>query len=343
MLNKNYWNDKRVCIAGGASFIASHTIEKLLELGVSHIGVVDDFSSGNIENIPDDSAISIEKVDLRHYHEALDTITDADVVIDFASVHGGRGFVGTNHEVAISDNLLINTNVLKAAVKNGIPQIAFSSSACAYDTRRQMDEKENLFIPESWDNHDASMFPDGMYGLSKAVHERVLRAYHNDGLIKASICRFFTVFGARMKENHFILASIAKSFIQQDPFIVWGTGEEVRNFTPVQNTVEGLLLSIQRGDGEIYNIGLEQRITINQALETIWKVMDWRPSKIEYHPEKPVGIRNRVADCTKAKNKLGWTPKVSFEQGIRDTVDWYISTHDAKEVAKELERKMTER
>lgn len=328
---------------GGASFIASHTIEKLLELGVNSIYIADDFSSGKLENIPTSNRVAGEKADLRHYEDALLTTKDADIVLDFASVHGGRGFVGTNHEVAISDNFIINTNVVKAAVENKVERIFFASSGCIYDTRLQMDEKRDMKIPEWWEDHKTSMHPDGMYGLSKLVHEKILQAYHNDGLIKVATCRFFTVFGRRMKENHFILASIAKSFIRQDPFYVWGTGSEVRNFTPVQNTVQGLLLATEQANGEIYNIGLEQKITIDSALETIWKIMGWRPKEIVHLPDKPVGIRNRVSDCTKARKELGWLPLVSFEEGLEDTISWYTSTHDRKEVRESLERKLTER
>lgn len=342
-MNEEFWKDKRVHIMGGASFIASHTIDRLNGLGVKPIQIFDNFSSGSVENIYRKN-VTTRVGDLRDYEFALKAVDGADIVLDFASVHGGRGFVGTNHEVAISDNLIINTNVVKAAVECGVPQISFASSGCVYNTMWQMDERENVRITEDWDNHDACLFPDGMYGLSKAVHERVLRAYHNDGKIAVAICRFFTVFGPRMKENHFILASIAKSFIKSDPYYVWGNGgTEVRNFTPVQNTVEGFLLATEKANGEIYNIGLEQRITINDALNEIWNIMGWRPKEIIYQPDKPVGIRNRVSDCTKARTELGWEPKVSFIDGLKETIEWYVSTHKEDEVRDTLEKRLTER
>jgi len=340
-MNPEFWKDKRVAVMGGASFIASHTIDELLKLGVDSIWVADDFSSGKKENIP--AGVPYAHADLRNYTEASHHMYDANVVLDFSSVHGGRGFVGTNHEVAISDNFIINTNVLKAAAENKVERIFFASSGCIYDIRRQMNEFEDFKIPESWENHKTSMYPDGMYGLSKLVHEKILQAYHNDGLIKVATCRFFTVFGRRMKENHFILASIAKSFIKQDPFYVWGTGQEVRNFTPVQNTAQGLLLATEQANGEIYNIGMEQRITIDNALETIWGLMGWRPKEVIHLPNKPVGIRNRVSNCNKARIELGWHPTVSFADGLRDTIEWYVSTHDEQEVRETLERKLTER
>ena len=339
-MNEEFWKGKKVVIAGGASFIASHTIEKLLEMGTK-VRVIDDFSSGKMENIP--TGVSVWRADLRYYNQAVDMLEGADIVLDFASVHGGRGFVGTNHEVAISDNFIINTNVLKAAAENKVERIFFASSGCIYDTRFQMNENIEQKIPESWEDHDTPMRPDGMYGLTKLAHEKTLQAYHKDGLIKAATCRFFTVFGRRMKENHFILASIAKSFIKQDPFYVWGTGREIRNFTPVQNTVQGLLLATEQANGEIYNIGMERPMSIDETLDYIWGIMDWRPQYIIHLPDKPVGIRNRVSDCTKARNELGWNPTTSFLDGLRDTINWYASTHDEEEVRESLERKLTSR
>lgn len=340
-MNKEFWKGKKVAIMGGASFIASHTIEKLLELGVEEFRLADDFSSGKMENIP--TGLNPTRLDLRYYPAALHATEGADIVIDLSSVHGGRGFVGTNHEVAISDNFIINTNVLKAAAENKVERIFFASSGCIYDTNRQMDETQDIKIPESWENHTTIMHPDGMYGLSKLAHEKVLQAYHKDGLIKVATCRFFTVFGRRMKENHFILASIAKSFIKSDPFYIWGNGEEVRNFTPVQNTVQGLLLATEQANGEIYNIGLEKRITIKEATLKIWELMDWHPKEVIFQEDKPVGIRNRVSDCTKARTELGWNPQVSFMEGLQDTIDWYVDTHNEDEVRASLERKLTER
>lgn len=339
-MNHKFWRGKSVAICGGASFIASHAISELVGMG-ANVVAIDDLSSGKATNLP--SSIPLLVGDLRNYEFAVDALEGADIVLDFASVHGGRGFVGTNHEVAISDNLIINANVAKASAECEVDRIAFASSGCAYDIRRQMDDSIDFKIPETWDNHDTSMFPDGMYGLTKAVQERVLRAYHNDGKMKVAICRFFTVFGERMKENHFILASIAKSFIRTDPFYVWGNGNEVRNFTPVQNTVQGFLLATEQANGEIYNIGLEERITINYALETIWDVMGWKPKEIIYQPDKPVGIRNRVSDCTKARKELGWKPTVTFREGLVDTISWYENTHDVNDVRAKLEGLLTSR
>lgn len=339
-MNKEFWMGKNISVCGGASFIASHTIEKLLRLG-ANVQSFDDLSSGRRDNLPPHFPLIVG--DLRDYKFALQATRHADIVMDFSSVHGGRGFVGTDHEVQISDNFIINTNVVKAAVENGVERIAFSSSACVYDTRKQMDKEEILYIPEHWQNPYDELYSDGMYGLSKAVHEKVLHEYSKDGKIKTAVCRFFTVFGTRMKENHFILASIAKSFIKSDPFYVWGTGREVRNFTPVQNTVQGFLLATEKANGEEYNIGLEERITIDYALQEIWEIMDWYPKEVIYQPEKPVGIRNRVADCTKARKELDWMPVIGFQDGLKETIDWYISTHDEEIVRAKLEGLLTSR
>jgi UDP-glucose 4-epimerase len=341
-MNYDFWKNKKVALCGGASFIASHVIEALTPMGAD-IRVVDDLSSGKLSNLTSVGVNKVQIGDLRYYQLALDATKGADIVLDFSSVHGGRGFVGTNHDVAISDNFIINSNVVKAAAENGVDRIAFCSSGCIYDTRRQMNDREDFKIPETWDMHESGMYPDGMYGLTKAAHERTLMAYHRDGKIKTAICRFFTVFGPRMKENHFILASIAKTFIKTDPYYVWGNGNEVRNFTPVQNTVQGFLLATEQANGCIYNVGLEQRITINYALERIWALMGWRPKEVIYQPDKPVGIRNRVADCSKIRKELGWNPEVSFDEGLNQTIDWYVSTHSKMDVQEHLEGLLTSR
>src|SRR3990167_6995485 len=116
-MDTDFWKGKKVAIAGGASFIASHTAERLLELGVLSVWGVDDLSSGSWDNL-ESSDIKCSLGDLKDYENALYLTHDADIVLDFASVHGGRGFVGTNHEVAISDNFILNTNILRAAVEN---------------------------------------------------------------------------------------------------------------------------------------------------------------------------------------------------------------------------------
>src|SRR3990167_1925199 len=116
-MNQEFWKNKNVVVCGGASFIASHTIEELIKLK-ANITAVDDLSSGKRGNLPNHFPLIVG--DLRNYDFAVYTTRGADIVLVFSSVHGGRGFVGTNHEVAISDNLIINTNVIRAAVKNSV-------------------------------------------------------------------------------------------------------------------------------------------------------------------------------------------------------------------------------
>lgn len=328
-----------VAVAGGASFIASHLIDKL-KSEVKYVWAIDDLSSGKKNNIPD---IELREGDLRDYKFTKKALKGADVVFDLSSYHGGRGVSNSSHDVELTNNFILNTNVLRAAVDVGAKEYYFSSSACAYDIRKQMDYDEDFKIPETWDLHHSPMYPDGMYGLSKLTHEKTTAAYFRNNLIGGNIFRFFVVMGERMRESHFICASIAKSFIKQDPFYVWGTGKEIRNFTHVDDIVNGMLTVMDKGaNGEIYNIGIERRITINEALETIWKTMEWRPKEIIYQPDKPVGVVNRVADASKIK-ALGWEQKVSFENAIQRTVEWYVKNHTENEVRANLEYRMYNR
>jgi len=345
-IRHGWWRNKRVCITGGASFIASHLVERLLEIGVKDLLLIDDLSSGSIENLPETVRRHVIVGNLLDYDFALEAISmfGADVLLNLASYHGGRGITGfTSNDVMMANNFILDTNILKAAVNSKVEHYFFSSSACIYDIRHQNNQHLDFRIEENWETGYTALYPDGMYGLSKVVAERVFRSCYRDGLINGAIGRFFTVMGMRMKQSHFICASIAKSFIKTDPFYVWGSGDIVRNFTPVQNIVDGILLATEKGGGEFYNFGLERRITIDYALEKVWEYMGWRPNKIVYQLDMPVGIKNRVADCTKARIELGWSNKVDFEQSLQETIDWFVTCHTVKQVEESLEHDLVSR
>jgi nucleoside-diphosphate-sugar epimerase len=147
-----------------------------------------------------------------------------------------------------------------------------------------------------------------------------------------------------MNESHAIAAFIAKTMVQQDPFEIWGNPEreQIRNWTFVDDNVAGALLAAEYLDRGAINIGIEERYRPSDALLYIWSVMGWRPKNLNWRSDKPTGPRNRVADATKLKS-LGWKPSVTFEDGLRKTIDWYVRTHNVEDLKRDLERKLTER
>lgn len=336
----NYWETKRVCVTGGAALIGSHLVERLIQENVGHLWVVDDLSSGKKENLPKD--VDLWQVDLRDPCKAKLALTNADIIFHLACSHGGRGFVAT-HKLDCIDNLSLDATVFRVAREVGVEKVAFASSACAYPIDLQADISKPCYLKESDIDYNNIRQPDGAYGVGKLCGELALDAYVEAGHYAGVACRFFTVMGKRMKPNHAILALIAKTFVRQDPFPIWGFPDVIRNWTWVENTVDGMVLATEKLNRGAVNIGLEEPITVHQAVETVWDVMGWHPNTYHYLSDAPVGIVSRVSDSTKAKTLLGWKSTVSFRDGVEKIVDWYISTHKIDDVKASLERSLTER
>jgi nucleoside-diphosphate-sugar epimerase len=184
---------------------------------------------------------------------------------------------------------------------------------------------------------------DNLYGWAKLMAEMTLRAYHEETGLKSACCRYFTVYGDRGHENHAVIAMIARAFVKQTPFVVWGTGEQVRNWTHVSDIVSGTLLAAEKiDDGAAVNLGTMERTRVIDAAREVLRYTGHRAG-IELHPEMPTGPLNRVADNALARMLLGWEPKVSFMDGLHRTIDWYFGVKDRDLVASDLTVRLTER
>jgi nucleoside-diphosphate-sugar epimerase len=136
---------------------------------------------------------------------------------------------------------------------------------------------------------------------------------------------------------------VGRAFIRQDPFVVWGTGEQVRNWTYVSDIVSGMLRAGEAlNDGSQVNLGTMERVRVLDAVRLVLEYTNHDP-KLETRPDMPTGPLNRVADNTRARQVLGWEPEVPFAEGLRRTVNWYFATKDRRVVAGSLEALLTER
>ncbi|MCH7730083.1 NAD-dependent epimerase/dehydratase family protein [Patescibacteria group bacterium] len=344
MNNSNFnWKTRKVLVTGGTSFIGSTLTDKLVELGTS-VRVVDDLSSGKIENLEgfftSGREIEFLKADLREPGVARRAVDGIDTVFHLAGDHGGRGYVDL-HQAGPASNLLLDGIVFWEAMKAGVEKIVFASSGCVYPNSLQSNPKKELYLTEELVKppHDA----DNMYGWAKLMGEETLRAYYGEHGIKTASCRYFTVYGPRGKEDHAVIAMIARAFIKQDPFEVWGNGQQVRNWTYVDDIVKGTILMAEKvDDGSALNLGTMERIKVIEAVKMILKETGHR-AKIKLLKDMPTGPMNRVADNSLAKKLLGWEPEVKFADGIKKTIDWYFKTKKKSEVKKYFERSLTER
>lgn len=336
------WKEKKVLVTGGASFIGSNLVDSLLEKG-AQIRVVDDLSSGekaNIQGHIDAGKIEFGEADLREPGVTRSAVDGIDVVFHLAADHGGRGYVDL-HQAGPASNLFLDGLVFWEAHKAGVEKVVFASSGCVYPNYLQSDVEKEIFLPEDVVKppHDA----DNLYGWAKLMAELTLQAYHREYGMKTASCRYFTVYGPRGVENHAVIAMIAKAFIGQDPFEVWGDGTQIRNWTYIDDIVSGTILAAEKiDDGTAVNLGTRERITVIDAVRETLRYTG-HEAEIKFLKDMPVGPLNRVADNSLAKKLLGWEPQTKFVDGLHKTIDWYFATKDREEVRRILESKLTER
>jgi nucleoside-diphosphate-sugar epimerase len=336
------WNNEHVLVTGGASFIGSHLVEDLVAEG-ANVRVADDFSSGelvNLEAVEDE--IEILDGNLKHYSFADEATQGIDTVFHLAADHGGRGYI-SSYPANCATNMALDNIVYEAAAKNGVDRISFASSACTYPTDIQQERKRLSEDMVSFEERGGA-YADEVYGWAKLMGERSLQAYHEQYDIDTSVVRIFTAYGPRENETHAIVAFMAKAYAGQDPFQIWGDGEQTRNFTYVKDITKALRLAAENvTDGTPVNAGISRYVTMNEAVQYIFDELGWEPDEIDYMTDKPVGVRHRAADTTRAEELLGWEAEYTVEEGIKKTLDWYVENRDRDYVRENLETLLHER
>jgi nucleoside-diphosphate-sugar epimerase len=336
------WYKREVLVTGGASFIGSHLVDALVARG-ARVRVVDDLSSGRVENLKkywERGGIEFHSLNLTDPGMAERVVDGMSVVFHLAADHGGRGYVDL-HQAACATNLTLDGLLFRACHRAQVDKVVYASSGCVYPNQLQGDPDEVLYLTEDMVGppYDA----DNMYGWAKLMGEMSLRAYYKDWGLKSAACRYFTVYGERGHENHAVIAMIARAFVRQDPFVVWGTGEQIRNWTHVSDIVSGTILAAEKiEDGTAVNLGTMERTRVIDAVQEVLRYTG-HTARIELQPDMPTGPLNRVADNALARKLLGWEPQMTFMDGLHQTIDWYFATKDREQVRAQLDRRLTER
>lgn len=300
-------------VTGGAGFIGSHLVKKLLKKG--RVRVIDNFSTGKKENI---KGLDVELIeaDIRNFEKVKNGCNGIDCIFHLAAIpsvtRSLKQPLPTN-EVNVEGTL----NLLIAAKENNVKRVVYSSSSSVYGENQKLPKKESM-----------SPDPISPYAVSKLAGEHYCRLFFKLYYLKVIILRYFNVFGERQDPKGEYAAAIPKfiiSALNKKRSTVYGDGEQRRDFTYVENTVEATIFASEAPEkaiGKTFNVASGKVRTVNEVLLYLNKILY---QKIEPIYTKPrVGdIKDSWADISQANNLLGYSPRIDFENGLRKTVDWF--------------------
>lgn len=314
-----FWKGKRVLVAGGAGFIGSRLVERLLERGarVRVADLPDRLAARNLDGAGD----RIERlgVDLLRPEDCDSSVRGAEIVLNLAAKVGGIAYNHAHQAEMFRVNSLLAINMLEASRRAGVERHLVVSSACVYSRECPIPTTESEGFrgdPES------SNFG---YGWAKRLAEVQARAYFQQYGLRAAIARPFNAYGPRDRfdeTGHVIASLIRRACAAQTPLEVWGTGRPTRSFLYVDDAVDGLLLVTERhACAEPVNLCDGREISIAELAALVVKSAGL-DVPILYDRSKPDGQPRRSGDASLAA-RLGFRPRVSLEEGIGRTIEWY--------------------
>ncbi len=320
-LHKDLFENKRTLVTGGAGFIGSHLSEALIDLGASVV-VIDDLSGGDVENFDtyrDRAGDRLKFVE----GSILDTgllakITDG---CDYVFHQAALGSVPRSVELPVLYNEVNTTgtlNVLEAARAAGVKRVMFAASSAAYGDSETLPKIETMPVKAK-----------SPYAANKVACEALMRAYAGSyGLDTASL-RYFNIFGPRQNANSAyaaVIAAFAAAIIAGEKPVIFGDGEQSRDFTFVDNAVHANLLAARCDKpigGEVMNVAVGQRVSVNELAAGMAKLMG-RPELTPVHKDDRAGdVKHSLAELELTRKTIGYEPIVPFEKGLESTVRWY--------------------
>ncbi len=306
-------------VTGVAGFIGSHVAERLIEGGNSVRGI-DCFTNyyarslkeKNLSGLLENPAFVFDELDLSRA-DLSSALEGADAVCHLAAQAGVRASWGRNFGTYLDCNIAATQRLLEACKERPLTRFVYASSSSVYGDTDDLPMRE-----------PGATCPVSPYGVTKLAAEHLAVLYHrNYGLPTVSL-RFFTVYGPRQRPDmafrRFISETLAGRAIE-----IYGDGEQTRDFTFIDDIVDGVLRALGNGSpGEVFNLGGGSRVTLNEALDTLERVMGMRIERHYGTPQKG-DVRDTLADNSKARNELGFAPLVGLEEGLAHEFEWLRS------------------
>lgn len=309
-----------ILVTGGAGFIGSAVVRRLLEDG-HEVRVVDDLSKG-YANLESDAPVEFMRADLRDEGEAERALKGVDVCFHLAAKIGGIKYFHDYPATILNENNRMLASVFSAAVTHGV-KIVYISSSMVF-------ERTNVF-PTPEEAVFESPPPITHYGFSKLVGEYYCRAFHEEHGVRYTICRPFNAYGPGEHPEdepgiaHVIPDLARKALSSQYPLEIFGSGQQVRCFTYVTDVADGIVTAglDPRGENEDFNIGDDRPMAIEDLAREIWRLSGRsEPFRLTHVEPLAADIQRRIPDTSKAQRVLDWRPKVSLEEGLSKTIEW---------------------
>ncbi|MDP3024010.1 MAG: SDR family oxidoreductase [candidate division Zixibacteria bacterium] len=308
-------SSSKFLVTGGAGFIGSHIVEELIKRGET-VRVLDNFSTGNRENIKHlKDKVELIEGDIRDFWTVVDAVKGIDFIIHQAALPSVQRSINnplTSNEVNVNGTL----NLLEAAKGYRVKRFIYASSSSVYGDTPTLPKREDM--PSK---------PLSPYAITKLAGEEYCQTFSKLYGLPTVCLRYFNVFGTRQDPTSQYSAVIPKFIellLDKKTPVIYGDGEQSRDFTFVRNVVEANLLACQSdiSGGEVINIACGQSFSLNQLVSLLNQIIGTN-IKPEYGQAKPGDVKHSLADISKAKKLLGYKPRISFAEGMKKTVEWF--------------------
>jgi len=311
------YNGQRVLVTGGAGFIGSHLVEKLIDLGAL-VSVVDTMLCGNkIERLEGHKNLSVHRLDVTDIQAIEPLFKGQDMVFHLAAVVGVEE---TQDEPVNLLNVEVvgTSNVISLASKNKVKRFIFASSSEVYGDSLKPMVEEGPFNPKS------------TYALTKLIGEHFCQAYYQKFGLEYAALRYFNVYGPR-QDDRFVLSRFVNRALADQDIIIYGDGNQTRDFTYVEDSIHMSLLAGIENEGvnQVLNFGTGKAVSINTLADMVVASLNLKgqvkTSYVNYDRRRSFEIEvfNRVADTNKAEALLGYKPVTDLKSGLQKYIDWY--------------------
>ncbi|HQZ96272.1 MAG TPA: SDR family NAD(P)-dependent oxidoreductase [Pyrinomonadaceae bacterium] len=316
---------KNILVTGGAGFIGSHLVDRLLSEGSWHVTVVDDFNDfyppaikrANIADHLKSENYRLIEADIRDDEKLAEIFgeTKFDVIAHLAARAGVRPSL-SEPKLYMETNINGTVNLLELAREHGIKQFVFGSSSSVYGINEKVPfaEDDRIFQPIS------------PYAATKAAGELICHTYSHLYDIRTVCLRFFTVFGARQRPD-LAIHKFSKLISEGKTIQVFGDGSSRRDYTYIDDIIEGVRAAIDydKSIHEVFNLGESQTVTLSELIELIEQSLDLH-AIIDRQPWQPGDVPATYADITKSRQLLDYNPKTKIQDGIPKFVEWFLNS-----------------